>query len=73
MASAITPKRRAHEAAPASTTPLERSPSRLERPILATISSVASRPFSAADFMTRRAPPKPPSDAMALLKASMAG
>ena len=41
-----------HDVAPASSTPLERSPRRLERPNFATKSFVESRPAAAASFIS---------------------
>ena len=49
--SAIAVRMMQHDVAPASSTPLERSPRRLERPNLATKSFVQSRPTAAASFI----------------------
>ena len=53
--SAIAVRMIQQDVAPASRTPLERSPRRLERPNFATISLVESRPFSAAAFISSNA------------------
>src|SRR5438874_11784471 len=63
----------AHEVAPASRTPRDRSPRRLARPTLATRSRVDSLPSSAAAAIRPRHPAKGRPAASAASKAALAG
>lgn len=73
MPSAIEFKIIQHDVAPASSTPRERSPRRLERPNLATISFVESRPLSAAAFIFSNASLKDIPELIPSFKASTDG
>ncbi|RMR25127.1 Sugar-binding region [Pseudomonas syringae pv. persicae] len=71
--SAICVSIRQHDTAPASSTPTERSPRRLARPIFAIRSLVESRPCAAAFFIASRASFNEAPLACACSKASTAG